>query len=86
MYNFPGSHPQHTGNTCESHISFSFNSLYLFYHSYEVVFGIIQSELLTNFGVFNMNLMVVDGQMGKLIVEIMIEAQLVYPKMVLNSA
>ena len=33
-----------------------------------------------------MNLMVVDGQMGKLIVEIMIEAQLVYPKMVLNSA
>lgn len=42
---------------------------------------ISQSELLTDFGNINMNLMVVDGQMGKFIVESMIEIQLVYRKM-----
>ena len=45
---------------------------------------ISQSDLLTDFGDFNMNLKVVDGQMGKHIVESMIEIQLVYLKMEFN--
>lgn len=50
----------------------------------EVVMEISQSELLADFGDFNMSLMVVDGQMGKFIVESMISIQLVYRKMDFN--